>query len=99
MSTYDEDHNHDEGTLKVWYIPQIPMKAFERIVPDLPTAKIVLEVLSKFSYFEFENRVKLDYADAGGIARMEAGEWWDVDEEELESVRPDAQVIAVVADE
>jgi hypothetical protein len=78
------------GDLKVWYVPQIPMEGFEVAVPDLRTAKLVLDALCAFSLFEFENRVKPDYADTGGVVRYEEGddgpEWFDVDECELESV-------------
>lgn len=78
-----------EGDLQVWYVPQIPMKPFEVSVPDLPTARLVLDALCEFSAYEYENRVKPDYADAGGIARWESdGEggygWFDVDDDELE---------------
>lgn len=67
---------------KVWYIPQIPMPAFEREYEDFETAKEVLNALIGLSIFEFENRVKPDYADAAGIARFVDGEWEDVDEDE-----------------
>lgn len=78
------------GEIKVWYIPQIPMQPYEVMVPDLKTAQIVLDALISLSIFEFENRVKPDYADAAGIARFEGGtedgEWWDVEDDELTSV-------------
>lgn len=77
------------GDLEVWYIPQIPGTAFRERASDLATAKKILDVLSRFSLFEFENRVKPDYADAGGIHRWESdGEggyrWYDVDIEREE---------------
>jgi len=65
---------------KVWYIPQVPMAAFEVEVPDVPSARMVLDALSAFSLFEFENRVKPDYSDAGGIAILDHGEWRDLEE-------------------
>lgn len=79
----------NEGDLKVWYVPQVPMPAFEAAVPDLATAKAVSDALSAFSLFEYENRVKPDYADAGGVARYEPDgdggfDWFDVDDYELE---------------
>lgn len=78
-----------EGSIRVWYIPQVPMEAFEVDVPDFATAQLVLNVLGKFSYFEYAHRVKPDYADAGGIHRYENdGDggmgWFEVDEYELE---------------
>ena len=67
---------------KIWYIPQIPMAAFEREYDNLQTAKDVLNAVIGLSIFEFEHRVKPDYADAAGIAIWEDGEWCDLDEEE-----------------
>lgn len=86
------------GTLKVWYIPQVPMKAFERVIPhrdgdeekELALAVILLDTITSFSIFEFDNRVKPDYSDAGGIARWEeydgSFDWCDLDEEEFEAL-------------
>ena len=69
---------------KVWYIPQVPMAAFEVEVPDVPSARMVLDALSAFSLFEFENRVKPDYCDAGGIVVLDHGEWRDLEEDDEE---------------
>jgi hypothetical protein len=78
------------GDLKVWYIPQIGAHLrFETPVPDLATAAIVLDVLGKFALFEFHNRIKGDYADAGGVARFDDLDgdldWFGVDDTELRS--------------
>lgn len=80
-----------EGDLRVWYIPQVPMKAFFVPVPDLLTGALVLEALQQFSLFEYENRVKPDYSDAGGIVRWETDgeggfDWYEVDEDEREEI-------------
>lgn len=79
-----------EGDLLVWYIPQVPMKAFERRLPhregdeekELALAALLLDTIISFSIFEFENRIKPDYSDAAGISRFEDGEWCDLDEDE-----------------
>lgn len=73
---------------KVWYIPQVPMVAFEREFDDLETAKAALDLITDFSIFEFENRVKPDYADMGGISRWEEDgdggfDWFDVEIEDM----------------
>ena len=78
-----------EGSIRVWYIPQVPMEAFEVDVPDLATAQLVLNTLGKFSYFEYTRRVKPDYADFGGIHRYEKDldgglDWFEVDDNEIE---------------
>jgi len=74
----------NEGDLKVKYIPQIPMKAYEVPVPSLEIGKIVLNAVVGLSIFELENRVKSDYIDYAAIVRFEDGEWNDVDESEYE---------------
>ncbi len=65
--------------LKVWWIPQVPMKAFEFEVDTLPEGVKFLEVLGKYDAFQFENNVKPDYCNVGGIVMFEeeSGEWVD----------------------
>lgn len=75
-------HIEQAERYQVWYIPQVPMPAFERVYDDLETAKTVLNAIIDFSIFEFENRVKPDYADAAGIAVWEDGDWCDIEEQE-----------------
>ena len=68
---------------KVWYIPQVPMKAFEVETTDPKVAHLILDILGLFSFFEYENNIKPDYADAGGVVVMnDDGEWEDLEEEE-----------------
>lgn len=80
-----------ENTLKVWYIPQVGAvnKPYEVIVPNIATAKIVMDSLTGLSNYEFENEIKPDYADAIGLSRYEDDgtgnlEWIDWEVEELE---------------
>jgi hypothetical protein len=68
---------HREGDLKVWWIPQVPMKAFEVMVPSLVTAKVLLDALADYDLFQFENNIKPDYANTGGLIIFEDGEWND----------------------
>lgn len=55
------------GDLKVWWIPQIPMKRFEYPVKSIQQATIILDVLAKYDIFQYENNVKPDFANAGGL--------------------------------
>lgn len=55
------------GDLKVWWVPQVPMKAFEVPVKDIKEAAKVLQLLASYDAFQFENRVKPDYSNAGGL--------------------------------
>ena len=69
---------------KAWYIPQVPMKAFEVECETAAQALDALDLITNFSIFEFENKVKPDYSDAGGVEEWDeaAQEWFDFEEEE-----------------
>jgi hypothetical protein len=89
-----------EGDLKVWYIPQLPMSAYEVDIVRhsgesdsayLQRAAETLNAIIGLSIFEFENRIKPDYSDATGIMRWEVDgdggfDWFEVDESEYEDV-------------
>lgn len=66
-----------EGNLRVWWIPQVPMKAFHVHVGSIDEAMLVLNVLAYYDLFQYENTVKGDYANAGGLNIFEDGEWID----------------------
>lgn len=67
------------GDLRIWWVPQIPMQSFEVDVPDLLTADLMLTTLGRYDAFQFENKVKPDYCNAGGLVQYDAEshEWWD----------------------
>ena len=68
---------------KIFYIPQVPMPAFEREYEDFETAKEVLNAIINFSIFEYDNNVKPDYSDVAGISFWDEAEqdWEDIEEE------------------
>ena len=73
--------------VKVWWIPQVPMKAFEYYVPDVRTGLLLLDALALYDLFQYDNRIKPDYANVGGVAyKDENGEWTDVDENDPEDI-------------
>lgn len=74
------------GDLRVWWIPQIPGKAFHVPVVDREQAMLVLDTLAQYDIFQFENRIKGDYCNAGGLEIYEGddieaewSEWCDHD--------------------
>lgn len=66
-----------EGDLRIWWIPQIPMKPFIWPVADLAEGRLLIDALAAYDAFQFEHRVKPDYSNAGGLQVWEAGEWVD----------------------
>jgi hypothetical protein len=84
-----------EGDLKVWWIPQIPGKAFEVPVVSVDEAKKLLNVLGEYDAFQFNNRIKGDYCNAGGLVVYEIeridgmdhrGDWVDWTNEDGDSI-------------
>lgn len=67
---------------KVWWIPQVPMKAFEIEVKNLVEAKLLLTALADYDQFQLDNNIKPDYSNMGGLVVWEDGEWVDWENEE-----------------
>ena len=63
------DHNKKPGDLQVWGIPQVPMKSFTVDVASVEEAVKLMDVLADYDRFQFENNVKPDYCNAGGLQR------------------------------
>lgn len=80
------------GDLKVWHIPQIPMKSFEVKVDSIEEGIKLMDVLADYDLFQYHNNIKPDYSNASGLVRYEEDregsyDWFDVDIEwELELV-------------
>ena len=56
-----------KGDLKVWWIPQVPMKSFYIDVSTVAEGVKIMDILADYDLFQFENRIKPDYSNAGGI--------------------------------
>jgi hypothetical protein len=63
--------------LKVMHFPQIPCKSFDVPVSTVQEGVLVMNTLADYDLFQFENKVKCDYANAGGLNIYEDGEWVD----------------------
>ena len=66
-----------EGDLKVYHIPQVPMKPFEVPVNSTGEAIKVMDILARYDTFQLENNIKPDYCNAQGLVVFEGGEWID----------------------
>lgn len=77
----------EPGALRVWYYPQIGAPMFTHRVPDLATAYVVLDALGKCALHEYRERIRGEYADAGGVQRCEdygeGPQWYSVDDAEI----------------
>ena len=65
-----------EKELRVYWIPQVPMEAFTVDVACVEEGVKIMDVLADYDIFQYENKIKPDYCNAGGL--ME----WDEDSQE-----------------
>jgi hypothetical protein len=65
--------------LRVFWIPQIPMKPFLIAVDSTKEAKKIMDVLAKYDTFQYENNIKPDYSNTGGLETLNEEEthWID----------------------
>ena len=70
--------------LKVWWIPQVPMKSFFVPVNSLEEARLILDTLAQYDAFQLENNIKPDYSNTGGLLKWdrEENEWIDWEDDD-----------------
>lgn len=66
---------YKDGDLRVWWIPQVPGKAFRVPVATPAKAKKLLSVFADYDLFQFKNKIKPDYCNAGGLEIFEHDDW------------------------
>lgn len=71
-----------KGSLKVWWIPQVPGKPYEVPVPDIKSACIVLDALTFYDWFQLANNIKPDFSNAGGLCIFDGEEWNDWEDDD-----------------
>jgi len=74
------------GDLMIWWIPQVPMQPFTVAVASPSEARKLLGVLANYDLFQFNNRIKPDYCNAGGLSVFEDDEWTDWSDDEGRSI-------------
>lgn len=77
--------------LRVWWIPQVPMKSFHVDVSSIEEGVKLMAVLADYDHFQFTNNIKPDYSNVGGIQEWsdEDGEWLDWFDEETGEDNPE----------
>ena len=73
----------EKNELRVWWIPQIPSNnPFQVIVKDLVEAKKILNTLADYDQYQFENRIKLNYSNTGGLEVFDGEYWMEFEDDE-----------------
>lgn len=67
-----------KNKLRVWWVPQLGTDATTFYVPveSVEEAKKVMDILAAYDQFQYDNDIKPDYCNAGGL------EMWDEDAQE-----------------
>ena len=83
MSVYDRPKT---ARYVVWWIPQVPGKMFEVETDSAEFARKLEDVLADYDLFQFHNRIKPDYANAGGTVEWDddEGQYVDLDWDEFD---------------
>jgi hypothetical protein len=62
------------------------MTPFYVPVKSTDEAKLILETLANYDIFQFENNVKPDYSNTGGLEVLVDGEWEEWENEDGEGI-------------
>lgn len=63
---------------RVWWIPQVPMSSvFYVPVRDAREGRLTLNTLANYDQFQFDNNIKPDYVNVGGLEVLDDNEWVD----------------------
>lgn len=73
-----------EGSLRFYWIPQVPMNAFKVPVKTVDEAKLLYATLADYDLFQYENKLKPDYCNMGGLEVFHNGEWEEWRDEETD---------------
>lgn len=63
--------------LRVWWIPQVPGRPFHVDVRDVSEGVKIMDVLADYDAFQFENNIKPDYCNAGGLILFDTDDTTD----------------------
>jgi len=74
----------EEGQIRVWWCPQMPMDNFYVPVANIEQAALIMDTLADYDLFQYNNNVKPDYSNAGGVEIFEDGEWMDWHNDEFD---------------
>ena len=86
-----------QGDLKVWHIPQVPIKPFKVPVKNIEEAILILDVLASYDDFQFKHHIKPDYCNVQGLIVYDENfdgeghadwvEWYDDDGNDIQDVK------------
>ncbi|APW58627.1 hypothetical protein [Paludisphaera borealis] len=96
-------HTDDtEVEMRISWMSQTTMEPFTYPVPDMDTASLLLDALAQYDLFQFERKVKPDYANCGGAEWrhpiLTGGEWVEFDPDDASDRMELAAMVAELAE-
>ncbi|TET79860.1 MAG: superinfection exclusion protein [Candidatus Heimdallarchaeota archaeon] len=70
--------------LRVWWVPQMPMQPFYVEVGTVKEGVKLMDILADYDNFQYDNNIKGDYSNTGGIEIFADNEEWEAWEHESE---------------
>jgi hypothetical protein len=74
------------GQLRVYHIPQVPMKPFRVYVKTIQEAKLIMDTLAYYDLFQLEHKIKPDFCNVSGLEVYESDGWGDWYDEEGQDI-------------
>lgn len=83
--------------LRLWWVPQVPMEAFQVDIDSVREGAKLLDVLADYDRFQYDKHIKPDYSNAGGLAIYDedSDEWIDFEPDESPQEQPEQFVVIV----
>lgn len=72
-------NKYKKGNLRVWWIPQVSGKPFLVPIETFKEGARIMDILANYDIFQFDNNIKPDYSNTGGIEAFDGKEWTDAD--------------------
>lgn len=83
MSNYLQESDLIKEKMYVWWIPQVPMQAFYFRVSSYEESLKIQDLLAQYDLFQYEQNVKGDYSNVGGVGSYNGGYLEEIDEDVL----------------
>lgn len=84
----------NNNKFRVWWVPRVHMASFFYNTDSLSEALHMADMLAKYDLFQYENNVKPDYSNTGGVQMWdeENQDWFDLDDYEIEYMLEEEKV-------
>lgn len=72
--------------LYVWWVPQIFGSCFYYEIETYGQGKLLEDVLAKYDWFQYQENIKGDYANVGGLGIYDGEDLMDISDEDYKEI-------------